>query len=282
MAVQQMTATAATGPGPHRDDDGLVVRGLEVAYADSVMALDGVSVTVPPGAFVSVLGANGAGKTTLVRAITNLLFVHDGHVREGTITLEGQPLHDAGARAVVRAGVCQVPEGRMLFPRLTVQENLMVGAAARKPGRDVHADLERMWTVFPQLASRRDDRAGFLSGGEQQMIAVGRALMAKPRLLICDELSLGLAPMIVRDLFQLLTRLNSEDGMSVLVIEQNARVALSHSHYGYVLETGRVVVEGSSDELQADGYVQEYYLGGAGEAKEAYEAVVARYSRGSV
>src|SRR5690606_30788903 len=136
---------------------------------------------------------------------------------------------------------------------------------------------QRIWDLFPQIARRKGDKAGFLSGGEQQMIAVGRALMAKPRLLICDELSLGLAPIIVRDLFELLSRLNAEEGMSILVIEQNARMALAHASYGYVLETGRVVVEGTSEELRSNDYVQEYYLGGAGEAKEAYEAVVARY-----
>ena len=277
MAVQQLNDDRAPAD-PAATDQGLVVQGLAVDYSGSVIALDGVSMAVPPGGFVSVLGANGAGKTTLVRAITNLLFVHDGRISQGTITLDGQPLQAAGARKVVRAGVCQVPEGRMLFPRLTVEENLRVGAASRTDGDGIDADVERMFELFPQLVQRRGDRAGYLSGGEQQMIAVGRALMARPSLLICDELSLGLAPLIVRDLFELLSRLNEEDGMGVLVIEQNARVALSHSRYGYVLETGRVVVEGTSADLRDDGYVQEYYLGGAGEAKEAYEAVVARYT----
>ena len=272
MAVQQLKQPAADA------DAGLVVQGLAVDYSGSVIALDGVSMQVPPGGFVSVLGANGAGKTTLVRAITNLLFVHDGNVSQGSITLDGTPIEAASASKVVRAGVCQVPEGRMLFPRLTVEENLLVGAASRRDGDGIDADLEKMFELFPQLVSRRSDRAGYLSGGEQQMIAVGRALMAKPRLLICDELSLGLAPMIVRDLFDLLTQLNEEEGMGVLVIEQNARVALAHSKYGYVLETGRVVVEGTSKDLREDGYVQEYYLGGAGDAKDAYEAVVARYT----
>ncbi len=276
MAVQQLNPERPAAGTP-ATDDGLVVQGLAVDYSGSVIALDGVSMSVPAGGFVSVLGANGAGKTTLVRAITNLLFVHDGSISQGTITLDGEPIQSTGARKVVRAGVCQVPEGRMLFPRLTVEENLRVGAASRRDD-GIDDDVERMFELFPQLVARRGDRAGYLSGGEQQMIAVGRALMARPRLLICDELSLGLAPLIVRDLFELLSRLNEEDGMGVLVIEQNARVALSHSKYGYVLETGRVVVEGTSKELREDGYVQEYYLGGAGEAKEAYEAVVARYT----
>jgi len=273
------TAAAQTRDAPVQDRSGLVVRGLQVDYGGSVVALDGVSVSAPTGSFVAVLGANGAGKTTLVRAITNLLFVHAGRVRQGTITLDDQPLHSASARRSVRAGIGQVPEGRMLFPRLTVEENLRAGAATRSDGAGIAADLERVWGYFPQIAGRRGERAGFLSGGEQQMIAVGRALMAKPRLLICDELSLGLAPIIVRDLFALLSRLNREEGMSVLAIEQNARVALAHADYGYVLETGRVAVEGTSEDLRQDGYVQEYYLGGAGEAKDAYEAVVARYGR---
>ncbi len=270
-----MSATADPERAGPAATDGLVVSGLQVDYAGSVVALDGVSIQVPPGQFVAVLGANGAGKTTLVRAITNLLFVHDGRVRQGTIAFDGERLEATTARRAVRAGICQVPEGRMLFPRLTVEENLLVGAAARND--DLSADLQRIWDLFPQIARRKGDKAGFLSGGEQQMLAVGRALMAKPRLLICDELSLGLAPIIVRDLFELLSRLNAEEGMSILVIEQNARMALAHASYGYVLETGRVVVEGTSEELRSNDYVQEYYLGGAGEAKEAYEAVVARY-----
>lgn len=283
MAVQHVSETASAPVDTAASDarEGLVVRGLRVAYDDSVVALDGVSMSVPAGSFVSVLGANGAGKTTLVRAITGLLFVHGGQIQQGTIALDGQELHEATARRAVRAGICQVPEGRMLFPRLTVEENLRAGAATRRDGAGISTDLEHMWELFPQIADRRGDRAGFLSGGEQQMIALGRALMAKPRLLICDELSLGLAPMIVRDLFALLSQLNREDGMSVLAIEQNARVALAHASYGYVLETGRVAVEGSSADLQQDGYVQEFYLGGAGEAKDAYEAVVARYARSS-
>lgn len=262
--------------------DGLAIRGLEVVYNSAVVALRGVSLSVPDGGFVSVLGANGAGKTTLVRAITNLLFVHDGQTRDGEITYDGTSLVGAGARTVVRSGICQVPEGRMLFPRLTIDENLRVGASTRKvSSNDIAGELERVYEIFPQLADRRDDKAGLMSGGEQQMIAVGRALMAKPKLLICDELSLGLAPLIVKDLFELISTLNAEEGMSVLVIEQNARVALQHSQYGYVMETGKVVVEGTSTSLQENDYVQEFYLGGAGEAKDAYEALVARYRKGT-
>ncbi|MEE8601495.1 ABC transporter ATP-binding protein [Euzebya tangerina] len=281
MSTTSARAGAST-TSPSAGTDGLAIRGLEVVYNNAVVALRGVSLSVPEGGFVSVLGANGAGKTTLVRAITNLLFVHDGRVRDGSVTYGGQSLLDAGARAVVRAGICQVPEGRMLFPRLTVDENLRVGASTRKvTAADVAAELEHVYEVFPQIADRRDEKAGLMSGGEQQMVAVGRALMAKPRLMICDELSLGLAPLIVKDLFELVSQLNREEGMGVLVIEQNARVALQHSNYGYVMETGKVVVEGTSASLSEDDYVQEFYLGGAGEAKDAYEELVARYRKGN-
>ncbi len=259
----------------------LVVSNLEVVYKNAVSALTGVTLEVPPGGFTAVLGANGAGKTTLVRAITRLLFVHDGRVTGGSITYRDRPIGSAAAD-VVRAGICQVPEGRKLFSRLTVEENLRAGAATRRDAAGVDADLERMFGLFPQLAQRRRARAGFLSGGEQQMVAVGRALMARPSLLICDELSLGLAPLIVRELFDLLRKLNAEEGTSVLVIEQNARVALDAAAYGYVLENGRVAVQGTSAQLRDDPHVQELYLGGAGEAKEAYAAVVERYGAKAV
>jgi branched-chain amino acid transport system ATP-binding protein len=263
-----------------RDDlePGLTVRSLEVIYHGAVVALAGISLDVPIGAFVAVLGANGAGKTTLVRAITKLLFVHGGKVTDGHLSFAGQNLDAADASTVVRAGICQVPEGRKLFPRLTVEENLRVGAATRRD-REISDDVDRIFDLFPQVARRRKERAGFLSGGEQQMIAVGRALMARPKLLICDELSLGLAPMVVQELFELLTSLNRDEGLTVLAIEQNARLALQAATYGYVLETGRVAVEGSAAELRENPHVQEYYMGGSGEAQDAYRAVVERYKR---
>ena len=259
-------------------DSGLAVRNLDVVYNNAVVALSGVSLHVPHGDFVAVLGANGAGKTTLVRAVTGLLFAHNGRVREGRILYDGTALRTSSVGGAVKYGICQVPEGRMLFPRLTVEENLLCGAATRKRGPEVDDDLARVYELFPPLSDRRKQQAGLLSGGEQQMTAVGRALMGKPKLLICDELSLGLAPLIVRDLFALLRELNRTQGMSILVIEQNARVALDTASYGYVLETGKVVVEGPSAELRANRHVQDYYLGGAGEAKEAYDDVVRRYT----
>ena len=276
MAVQHVNPTSSSSTPS--DVPALSVRGLEVVYANSVVAATGVSIDVPPGRFVSVLGSNGAGKTTLVRAITGLLFTHNGRVRDGLIEYGGRNLIGAAPGTIVRGGICQVPEGRMLFPRLTVDENLRCGAATRKDGQPkIHEDLERVYELFPQIAGRRKGTAGYLSGGEQQMVAIGRALMAKPKLLICDELSLGLAPLIVRDLFEMLAELSGREGISILAIEQNARVALGKADYGYVLETGRVVTEGTAKELQDNEFVQEFYLGGAGEAKDAYERVVARY-----
>ena len=257
-----------------REPGGLLdVENVEVVYNDSVVALRGVSITVPDGGFVSVLGTNGAGKTTLVRAITSLLFVHKAKIRDGEILFRGKKISGSASDAIVRAGICQVPEGRMLFPGLTVDENLRVGASSRRDRSGINADLERMYDLFPQVAERRKDEAGWLSGGEQQMVAVGRALMSKPDLLICDELSLGLAPQIVHLLFEMLKKVNEEDGTSVLLIEQNARLALEYSRYGYILETGRVVLDGRSEQLEQNEDVQEFYLGGSGEAHEAYETI---------
>lgn len=274
MAVQHVSTPPAQPR--HADVPALSVRGLEVVYAGAVVGLAGTSIEVPSGHIVCVLGANGAGKTTLVRAITGLLFNHDGRIRDGSIEYGGTSLVGTAAGPIVRGGICQVPEGRMLFPRLTVEENLRCGAATRRD-KQIPDDLDRVYTQFPRLADRRRQTAGYLSGGEQQMVAVGRALMARPKLLICDELSLGLAPMIVNDLFEHLERLNAEQGTSVLVIEQNARVALAKAHYGYVLETGRVVVEGEAAKLQEDEFVQEFYLGGAGDARDTYARIAGRF-----
>jgi branched-chain amino acid transport system ATP-binding protein len=257
----------------------LTVDGLEVVYSGAVVGLDGVSIEVPAGRIVSVLGANGAGKTTLVRAITGLLFVHDGRIRDGSVRYGDVDLIGANATRTVKSGIAQVPEGRMLFSKLTVEENLRCGAATRRDRDGMAEDLESVYTQFPRLAERRGQVAGYLSGGEQQMVAVGRALMARPSLLICDELSLGLAPLIVLELFDRLVELNEQRGLSILMIEQNARVALARSHYAYVFETGKVVAEGPSSELQQDAFVQEAYLGGSGDAREAYERIAGRFRR---
>ncbi|WP_420638883.1 ABC transporter ATP-binding protein [Candidatus Poriferisocius sp.] len=250
----------------------LEVAGLEVAYG-GVTALADVNITVPAGGFVSVLGANGAGKTTLVRSITSLLYLHKGRVRRGSITLGGQSILGKKSFEIVQAGVAQVPEGRKLFPNLTVKENLLCGAASRNDISGIDESLEQNLELFTQLRPLLNQTAGLLSGGEQQMVAVGRALMSQPALLICDELSLGLAPRIVHRLFELLTEINETRGTSILVIEQNANLALQHAANAYVLELGRVLIQGSAAELRGNSMVQELYLGGGDEAQNSYAAI---------
>ncbi len=250
----------------------LLIEDLTVVYG-GVTALDNVNITVPPGGFVTVLGANGAGKTTLVRSITSLLYLHKGRVRRGNITLGGESILGKKSPDIVKAGVAQVPEGRKLFPNLTVKENLLCGAASRSDVDAIDDSLEQNLELFPQLRPLLNQTAGLLSGGEQQMVAVGRALMSDPALLICDELSLGLAPKIVHRLFELLTEINERRGTSILVIEQNASLALQHAADAYVLELGRVLIEGTADELRGNPMVQELYLGGGGEAHTSYAAI---------
>lgn len=263
------TETAETTPAV---GTGLEVRELHVTYG-GVIALAGIDVSVPPGGFVSVLGANGAGKTTLVRSITGLLYLHKGRVRSGSLTLDGSSILNTKSRVIVSAGVAQVPEGRKLFPNLTVEENLLCGAATRKDSDEIDQALAETYEIFPQLDRLRRQTAGLLSGGEQQMVAVGRALMSRPSLLICDELSLGLAPKIVQQLFELLTEINQTRGTSILVIEQNARLALAHASHAFVLELGEILLQGPAEELQDDPMIQELYLGGGGEARDAYASI---------
>lgn len=250
----------------------LRIEGLTVVYG-GVTALDNVNISVPSGGFVSVLGANGAGKTTLVRSITSLLYLHKGRVRRGSIELGGESILGRKSPDIVSAGVAQVPEGRKLFPNLTVKENLLCGAASRSDVSGIDESLEQTLELFSQLRPLLSQTAGLLSGGEQQMVAVGRALMSQPSLLICDELSLGLAPKIVHRLFELLTEINETRGTSILVIEQNASLALQHANDAYVLELGRVLMEGSATELKGNPMVQELYLGGGGEAHTSYAAI---------
>ncbi|MXZ85708.1 MAG: ABC transporter ATP-binding protein [Acidimicrobiia bacterium] len=250
----------------------LTIEGLTVVYG-GVTALDDVRIAVPSGGFVTVLGANGAGKTTLVRSITGLLYLHKGRVRRGSIVLGGESILGRKTPDIVSAGVAQVPEGRKLFPNLTVKENLLCGAASRSDLSGIDDSLDQNLDLFPQLRPLLSQTAGLLSGGEQQMVAVGRALMSQPSLLICDELSLGLAPKIVHRLFELLTEINETRGTSILVIEQNASLALEHAADAYVLELGRVLMEGSAAELRGNPMVQELYLGGGGEAHTSYAAI---------
>jgi branched-chain amino acid transport system ATP-binding protein len=242
----------------------LSVSGLEVVYGDVILALRGVSLDVPKGSVVALLGANGAGKTTLLRAVTGLLGVHRGKITKGTVALDGERVTGADPASLVRRGVAQVMEGRRIFAELTVDENLRAGAftVRSKPARDEAS--ERVMELFPQLASRRRQVAGYLSGGEQQMLAIGRALMQSPRLLLLDEPSLGLAPLIVEQIADIVRTVNAQ-GTSVLLVEQNAAMALSIADQGYVLENGKVVKDGAAARLADDKDIQEFYLG-VGEA----------------
>ncbi|MFD2350575.1 ABC transporter ATP-binding protein [Nonomuraea ferruginea] len=233
----------------------LEIRNLEVVYDDVMLVLRGVSLAVPPGSIVALLGANGAGKTTLLRALSGLLDVHDGEVTKGAVTLEGEPIHQLRPAQIVRRGISQVMEGRRILAELTVEENLRVGGhtAAR-------SHLDRVYGLFPVLRERRGSVAGYLSGGEQQMLAVGRALMASPRYLLLDEPSLGLAPSLVAQVRDLVVEINRQ-GTTVLLAEQNAAMALSIASHGYVMETGKIVMDKPSAELLADEDIKEFYLG---------------------
>jgi len=245
-------------------DTILSVSNLEVVYNGVALVLRGVSLEVPRGQIVAVLGSNGAGKTTLLRAITGLLDVHRGAITKGRVELEGERIDNRDPAATVRSGVSQVMEGRRIFASLTVDENLRAGAYTRRSKTEIAASYERVMELFPKLVDRRKSTAGYLSGGEQQMVAMGRALMASPKVLLLDEPSLGLAPLIVAQISDIIAEVNRQ-GTSVVLVEQNATMALSLAHHGYILENGRVVKDGTGPALLADKDIQEFYLG-TGEA----------------
>jgi branched-chain amino acid transport system ATP-binding protein len=249
----------------------LAIQNLEVVYEDVILVLKGVSIQVPEGAIVALLGPNGAGKTTVLRAITGLLDVHRGEVTKGVMTLDGQDIRSIDAPATVKAGISQVMEGRRVFKEFTVEENLRVGGHASDRGSTA-ANLDRIYTLFPRLAERRKQMAGYLSGGEQQMLAIGRALMAEPRYLLLDEPSLGLAPLIVQQIRDLIVQIN-EQGTSILLVEQNANMALSIATHGYVLETGKVVMDKPAAVLREDDDVKEFYLGHREEGSGSFRDV---------
>lgn len=257
-----MTQLHTTSPTrPHNlGEIQLEVNNIEVVYHDIVQVLRGVSLGVPKGKIVALLGTNGAGKTTTLRAISGLLKPENGSVREGYVAFEGERIHHAPGQRIVKAGIVQVPEGRRVFKHLSVEENLRVGSITRRDGDGVKRDLARVFEIFPKLAEIRSRQAGYTSGGEQQMIAIGRALMAAPKLLLLDEPSLGLAPLLVRDIFERIRTVN-EEGTTVLVVEQNASVALGVADYGYVMEGGRIVLEGIASDLKNNPDVKEFYMG---------------------
>ena len=250
----------------------LAVRNVEVVYHDVVLVLRGVSLEVPRGGIVALLGANGAGKTTLLRAVSGLLDVHRGKVTKGTVEFDGQPIQRLDAPAIVRRGVSQVMEGRRVFPELTVEENLRTGGFISRDKSALAASRQRVFDLFPVLADRRRSVAGYLSGGEQQMLAMGRALMASPRLLLLDEPSLGLAPRLVDQIRDIIVEIHAQ-GTSVLLVEQNAVMALSIADAGYVLENGKVVLDGPAANLLSDRDIRESYLGLGEAGRRSYRDV---------
>jgi branched-chain amino acid transport system ATP-binding protein len=243
----------------------LDVRNIEVVYNDVVLVLQGVSLQVPRGQIVALLGANGAGKSTTLKAISGLLATEDGAVTRGSIHFDGQAIQGERPDHIVRRGIFQVMEGRRIIEDMTVRENLRMGgySRARDPRDD---DYDRVYSYFPRL-KERTGLAGYLSGGEQQMLAIGRALMAQPRLILLDEPSMGLSPMLVQEVFDIIARINREQGIAMLLVEQNSRMALSVAHAGSILENGKVVLEGSAQDLRDNEDVREFYLGQGGEPR---------------
>ncbi|MEP7132343.1 MAG: ABC transporter ATP-binding protein [Acidobacteriota bacterium] len=248
----------------------LAIHNIEVIYDHVILVLKGVSLDVPKGSIVALLGANGAGKTTTLKAISNLLASERGAVTKGSIEFRGQRIDNRTPRDVVRLGIVQVMEGRHCFEHLTVEENLLTGAFSRRASRsEIRDDLERIYGHFPQLAARRRSVSGYTSGGEQQMTAIGRALMARPRVVLLDEPSLGLAPYLVEEIFEIVRSLHAE-GVTFLLAEQNTTVALRYADFGYILENGRVVMDGTAEELSGNEDVKEFYLGIAGEGRQNF------------
>lgn len=243
----------------------LSVNNIEVIYDHVILVLKGVSLEVPEQGIVALLGANGAGKTTTLKAISNLLRAERGDITKGTIEFQGQRIDKLDSSELVRRGVIQVMEGRHCFEHLTVEENLLTGAYTRKDGNAaIQRDLELVYSYFPKLVQRKKVQAGYTSGGEQQMVAIGRALMSRPRMILLDEPSMGLAPQLVEEIFEIVTRLNTEEGVTFLLAEQNTNMALACAKHGYILENGRVVLEGTAAELRENTDVKEFYLGISG------------------
>ncbi|OLC94000.1 MAG: ABC transporter ATP-binding protein [Candidatus Rokubacteria bacterium 13_1_40CM_3_69_38] len=264
-----------------RDDPRplLSVNNIEVIYDHVILVLKGVSLRVPAGGIVALLGANGAGKSTTLKAISGLLRTERGDVTKGTIEWEGQPIHRKDPAEVVTRGIVQVMEGRHVFEHLTVEENLLTGGYTRKNGHAAKQDLALVYRYFPRLAERRLVRAGYVSGGEQQMVAIGRALMARPRLMLLDEPSMGLAPMLVHEIFEIVSRMNREAGVAVLLAEQNATMALRVAQYGYVMENGRIVLDGDARTIGENEDIKEFYLGLSGVGQRKSYRDVKHYRR---
>jgi branched-chain amino acid transport system ATP-binding protein len=242
----------------------LKVNNIEVIYSDVILVLRGVSLSLEEGQIVSILGANGAGKSTTLKAISGLLRTQEGQVTRGSIEFEGERIDQLPPDEIVHRGIVQVLEGRPVFRHLSVEENLLTGALSRSRsgnGGSIKQDLEQVYHYFPPLKALRKKTSGYLSGGEQQMLVIGRALMARPRVMLLDEPSLGLAPLLVREIFRIIRQINEESGVSILLVEQNANVALDAAYYAYVMETGRVVLDGPAEQLATNADIKEFYLG---------------------
>ena len=239
----------------------LALNNIEVIYDDVILVLKGMSLEVREGQIVALLGANGAGKSTTLKAISGLLKGEEGKVTDGSISYRGKPIDAVDPEKRVRMGIFQVMEGRRVFDDLNVDENLYAGAHTRKNRADVKKDMEMVFEYFPRLTERRHTLAGYLSGGEQQMLAIGRALMARPKLMLLDEPSLGLAPLLVKEIFGIINRINKEEGTTILLVEQNARIALSIADYGYIMENGKIVMDDPVEKLKENEDVKEFYLG---------------------
>ena len=265
-----------TAPAPSADTASpiLEVNNIEVIYDHVILVLKGVSLSVPRGGITALLGANGAGKTTTLKAISNLLHAERGEVTKGNIQFDGEEVQSLSPNDLVRRGCIQVMEGRHCFSHLSVEDNLLSGAFTRRDGASaIRDDLELVYSYFPRLKVRRNSQAGYTSGGEQQMTAIGRALMSRPKMILLDEPSMGLAPQLVEEIFEIVKKLNEEQGVSFLLAEQNTNVALRYAKYGYILESGRIVLDGEAASLRENEDVKEFYLGVAGDGRRSFKNV---------
>ncbi|MEL7526487.1 MAG: ABC transporter ATP-binding protein [Pseudomonadota bacterium] len=273
MALLDVEQSGSDG-APDTAETILSVNNIEVIYDHVILVLKGVSLTVPKGGIVALLGANGAGKTTTLKAISNLLSAERGEVTKGSILFEQDEVQALSPNELVRRGCIQVMEGRHCFGHLSIEENLLTGAYTRKDGHAaIKADLEMVYNYFPRLRERRQSQAGYTSGGEQQMCAIGRALMSRPKMILLDEPSMGLAPQLVEEIFEIVRQLNEKEGVSFLLAEQNTNVALKYATYGYILESGRIVLDGDAKALRENEDVKEFYLGVGGEGRRSFRNV---------
>ncbi len=261
--------TAAVAPQPATPENILQVENIEVVYDDVVLVLRGISLSVPRGKVVTLLGPNGAGKSTTLKSISGLLRSENGEVVAGDITFDGRSITHLDPEKIVRGGIFQVMEGRRIIGDMTVLENLKVGAFTRRD-KEIESDIDRVYNYFPRLRER-NGLAGYLSGGEQQMLAIGRAMMARPKMMLLDEPSMGLAPLLVQEVFAIIERLNRDLGITILLVEQNANMALKVADFGYIMESGKIVLDGTREALTSNEDVKEFYLGGGGDARKSFK-----------